>query len=194
MQYALITQKRRSIKVSVEKDGLTVTAPPRASQADIARALNSFKRKFVNYKQLIDFYANPQYFYIGGLKTTATEAKIADLSYKSLEKVFGVYKNNYTARVYELCDVCGVKISSLSFGKFRSKWGSMDCRGNLKLNKLIFMLSDSLSDYLILHELCHLRHMNHSPLFWAELEKYLPNYKQRRKKLREYGHLLKIFN
>jgi predicted metal-dependent hydrolase len=47
------------------------------------------------------------------------------------------------------------------------------------------LVPDELQDYVVVHELCHRIHMNHSPEFWAEVGKVLPDYKQRRKRLKE---------
>lgn len=66
----------------------------------------------------------------------------------------------------------------------KSRWGSCSERGNLNFNYLVVFLPPNLQDYLIVHELCHLREFNHSPAFWAEVAKTIPNFRERRAQLR----------
>lgn len=66
----------------------------------------------------------------------------------------------------------------------RSRWGSCSERGNLNFNYKIIFLPPALQDYVVVHELCHLREFNHSPAFWALVEQTLPDYLARRRALR----------
>ena len=68
----------------------------------------------------------------------------------------------------------------------KSRWGSCSERGNLNFNYKIVFLPDELQDYLIVHELCHLRHFNHSREFWQLVGESLPNYREHRRRLREF--------
>lgn len=65
-----------------------------------------------------------------------------------------------------------------------SRWGSCSQRKNLNFNYRLIYLPDSLRDYVIVHELCHLQEMNHSQNFWHLVAKTMPDYKELRKKLR----------
>ncbi len=69
----------------------------------------------------------------------------------------------------------------------KSQWGSCSIDGNLSLTWHLFMLPVEVSDYVIIHELAHLNEMNHSTLFWDEVEKMLPDYYVHRAYLREHG-------
>ena len=66
----------------------------------------------------------------------------------------------------------------------KSRWGSCSERGNLNFNYKILFLPPEVADYIIVHELCHLREFNHSPKFWALVEEVVPNQKQLRRALR----------
>ncbi len=68
----------------------------------------------------------------------------------------------------------------------KTRWGSCSTRGSISLNSRLMQLSQPLIDYLIVHELCHLRHPNHSPKFWAEVAKYIPDYKSLDKQLNRF--------
>jgi predicted metal-dependent hydrolase len=70
----------------------------------------------------------------------------------------------------------------------KSRWGSCSGKGNLNFNCLLMRTPDEIIDYVVVHELCHLKEMNHSPRFWAEVEKIFPDYKERRKWLKDHGN------
>ena len=77
------------------------------------------------------------------------------------------------------------KLSKVAIRDTRTRWGSCSSRGNLNFNYKIVFLPDSLSDYIVVHELCHLAEFNHGPGFWALVAKMVPDYKERRQQLRE---------
>ncbi len=77
---------------------------------------------------------------------------------------------------------------ALSFNKVairnqRTRWGSCSKKGNLNFHYRITELPESLADYLIVHELCHLAELNHSKKFWALVGETIPDHKVRRKAL-----------
>ena len=65
-------------------------------------------------------------------------------------------------------------------------WGSCSSKKNLNFNFKLFFLPEALIDYVFVHELAHLKHMNHSKVFWSEVEKQIPDYKKRREELKRY--------
>ncbi|MFC1640941.1 M48 family metallopeptidase [Patescibacteria group bacterium] len=67
----------------------------------------------------------------------------------------------------------------------RTRWGSCSSKKNLNFNMQLMLLREELVDYVVIHELCHTRHLNHSRDFWAEVERIIPNYKELRKELRK---------
>ena len=73
-----------------------------------------------------------------------------------------------------------------------SKWGSCSSLQNINLNWQLIFLEESLIDYVIIHELMHLREMNHSPRFWNWVGKYYPDYKKARKLLKDRQWLIGI--
>ncbi len=75
----------------------------------------------------------------------------------------------------------------------KRRWGSCSHTGNLRFNWRLAMLEPSLTEYVVVHELCHLTHMNHSPDFWALVAQHLPDVKERRQRLRELEATLPSF-
>jgi predicted metal-dependent hydrolase len=67
-----------------------------------------------------------------------------------------------------------------------SRWGSCSEHKNLNFSYKLLFLPEHLRDYIVVHELCHLKHLNHSPAFWALVAQALPNYNTLRKELREW--------
>lgn len=69
----------------------------------------------------------------------------------------------------------------------RSRWGSCSSAKNLNFNYRLIFLPERLAEYIVIHELCHLKEMNHGPHFWRLVAQVFPDYKQIRKQLREYS-------
>ena len=72
----------------------------------------------------------------------------------------------------------------------RTRWGSCSSRGTLSFNWKLYLTAPECLDYVVVHELCHLVHMDHSPAFWAEVERIMPDYRTWKKWLRDNGDTL----
>lgn len=77
-----------------------------------------------------------------------------------------------------------VPIRKIFIKNLKSRWGSCSERGNLNFNYKILFLPPHLADYIIVHELCHLKEFNHSPAFWSLVAQVLPNHVALRAELR----------
>lgn len=101
-------------------------------------------------------------------------------------------------RIFYITKNLGLKeknsFSKLSFGNFKSKWGSCDSQKIIKFNWRLVMLKQSVIDFVICHELAHIKEMNHSKKFYEILEYYCPNWKEERKILKEMSFLLSLYN
>jgi predicted metal-dependent hydrolase len=85
-----------------------------------------------------------------------------------------------------------VDINRISIRDQRTCWGSASSLNNINFNWKLAMAPIEVLEYVVIHELSHLKHMNHSKTFWKLVEKYSPNYKQHKKWLRQNKDLLKI--
>ena len=86
----------------------------------------------------------------------------------------------------------GRKPVRISLGNQKSLWGSCSSKGSLRFNWRIVMAPPALIDYVVVHELCHLVVANHSDRFWEQVARLMPDYSQRRLKLRKLGPLLTL--
>ena len=86
--------------------------------------------------------------------------------------------------------IIGVRFNKLTIRNQISLWGSCSSKGNLSFNCLLMLTPPEVIDYVIVHELCHRKHMNHSKNFWSEVERVLPNYKESKKWLKNNGNAL----
>jgi predicted metal-dependent hydrolase len=80
-------------------------------------------------------------------------------------------------RVRELAQAHFSLIKHIVIRNQKSRWGSCSCNGTISLNWRLIQLPDAVRDYIIIHELMHLRELNHSPRFWREVEKACPDYR-----------------
>ena len=81
----------------------------------------------------------------------------------------------------------GVSYQRISVRAAKTRWGSCSAKGNLNFHWKQILMPPQVLDYVVVHELAHRKEMNHSPAFWAEVEKILPDYRERRKWLKTYG-------
>ena len=81
----------------------------------------------------------------------------------------------------------GVTYGRIPIRDQKTRWGSCSGRGNLNFNWKLVLMPPEVLDYVVVHELAHRKQMNHSPLFWAEVGRVLPDYESRRRWLKEHG-------
>lgn len=87
-------------------------------------------------------------------------------------------------RAAELAAVNNFRINKISIRGQKTRWGSCSTKGNLSFNFALLKFKKEVIDYVIIHELCHLREMNHSKKFWNLVGNICPNYKSLRKELK----------
>ncbi len=94
----------------------------------------------------------------------------------------------FTDRVHHYCDALGVRHPLVRLSGARTRWGSCHVDGRILLNWRIVQMPLALVDYVVAHEVAHLREMNHSARFWAVVGRLVPDYAARRKAIRLEGH------
>lgn len=102
-----------------------------------------------------------------------------------------IYRKRAKERLMEraayFAGIMHVTYGTLRLSSARTRWGSCSARGNLNFHWKLILMPPEILDYVVVHELAHRKQMNHSKLFWAEVERILPDYERRRRWLKENG-------
>nr|VFK40058.1 MAG: hypothetical protein BECKTC1821E_GA0114239_100642 [Candidatus Kentron sp. TC]VFK46320.1 MAG: hypothetical protein BECKTC1821D_GA0114238_103012 [Candidatus Kentron sp. TC]VFK55924.1 MAG: hypothetical protein BECKTC1821F_GA0114240_100842 [Candidatus Kentron sp. TC] len=102
----------------------------------------------------------------------------------SLERWYRSEAKKYLPiRLTALAEYVGMHPTRISIRSQKTRWGSCSGKGHISLNWRLMLLPTRLTDYVLTHELCHLRYLNHSPKFWALIRKTIPDYEERRTQL-----------
>ena len=116
-----------------------------------------------------------------GLAGSATEAQIRDAAQAWLMRQA---KALFAQRLAHFAPQLGVRHSALRLSSAGTRWGSASANGSIRLNWRLVHLSLEMIDYVVVHELSHLRHMDHSPQFWDVVASVMPDHMERRKALK----------
>jgi predicted metal-dependent hydrolase len=178
--------------------------------------LRNYKRQSSSWLQKLNFVENitthtmifgrmvPVVFVIGQgytyhfkdqVLTIQTPNPVDDVRKKKLiasvlYKIAGVY---LARTMQHWCQLTGLSIKDLKVKNHRSKWGSCSSLKNINLNWHLVMVDKTLAEYVVIHELMHLKEMNHSRAFWALVAGYYPEYKQARVRLGELQWIIGIY-
>jgi predicted metal-dependent hydrolase len=177
--FVKVNKRSRKVKIMVSGGRVIVSAPPRLSKEYLDRLV-------ARYETWIASALRKHEKLIAGIKL--------------MRDVFN--KNEFAARTKELLEAhClaiatphGVHLGKVTIKKMRSRWGSCSGRGNISINLLLGHLPDELLEYVIVHEVCHLVHRNHSKKFWSLVAANSPEFKERKLELRRYNHFLAANN
>ena len=114
-----------------------------------------------------------------------------DAEIRRLETFENRYRNaaraQFESRVAYFHPITGGTYTSVTVRDQKTRWGSCSSKKNLNFNYRLAYMPQEILDYVVVHELAHLRHMDHSREFWACVERYLPDYRERRAWLKEHG-------
>ncbi len=177
MEYIVIRSRRRTLALEVTEKGLTVRAPQRTSQREIDLFLQKHEK-----------WIGKQLEKTEKLKERAKDTvPLTDEEIKALVKVA---KSVIPERVAFFASKTGVTYGKITVRKQKTKWGSCSAKGDLSFNFLLMLAPPEVLDCVVVHELCHRKHMDHSKAFYAEVEKIFPEYKVWNKWLKQNGALL----
>jgi len=95
-------------------------------------------------------------------------------------------KKSLVERVHNIAEKYHFQVGRISIRSQKTRWGSCSSKGNLSFNYNLLRFGKEIVDYVIIHELCHIKEMNHSEKFWKLVEKFCPDYRRYRKELK--GH------
>lgn len=132
------------------------------------------------------------------VKTKREDSTLAAAEAKRLAVMEKRYRNAaramFESRTAHYQKSTGGHYVSITVRDQKSRWGSCSSRGTLSFNYRLIFAPPVILDYVVVHELCHLTHMNHSKDFWNMVASVMPDYKLHRKWLREHGGELTLEN
>lgn len=168
MEFEILRSRRKSLAIEITPHGeVLVRAPLRMAKRDI--------QKFVESRQ--DWIA-------------AHLSKIHIVPPLSAEEHSALIRSAreiLPAKSAHYARLLGVTFGRITIRSQKSRWGSCSAAGNLNFNCLLILAPEEVQDYVVVHELCHRKHMDHSPAFWQEVETILPDYRRQKAWLKEHG-------
>ena len=177
MELTVIRSDRKTISIQVNSDlTVTVRAPMRASQKEIERILHE-KENWI--RKSMDRIQGEKALYEAEEAEPLSDADIRELADRALEYIPG--------RVACFAKTVGVNYGRITIRNQKTRWGSCSSKGNLNFNCLLMLAPPEFIDYVVVHELCHRKEMNHSKAFWNEVAKILPDYKKEIQWLKSNG-------
>ena len=210
LSYRLRRSHRRSICVKICADNsVEVTAPYRTTIAEVERFLKSkdmwIRRHIEQNSTKLAFFDN-----VLNLKTilvTGVEVPLIfgknDAFHNNSVEVRNVLHlkelfisnlaEDFFRTFNEIKSGFDFKCGDVTFRDYKSRWGSCFEGGKIVFNYKLLMLPKDVQIYVIVHELCHTREMNHSVCFYKEVSHVLPDYKQLQKKLKQFSPIVGLY-
>ncbi len=171
MDVKIIRSNRKTIAIQITQDlRVIVRAPHYVSQKEIDRVLK--EKEFWILKNIEEIKKNRV-----GDPEELTRAQIDELGDRALEYI--------PKRVIYFSMLMKVYFGTITIRNQKTRWGSCSSKGNLNFNCQLMRMPPEVIDYVVVHELCHLKEMNHSKAFWEEVEKVMPDYKKHREYLKK---------
>ena len=212
MEYTIIRKKRKTLGIKVSQQGEVIVLAPYqvniktienilAKRKDwIVEAKNSIKRYvsgdsflFLGEEyviNLIETQDNNKSIEFNGSKFNVfiNEESVNNLNNKIKELLYSKYKEDFLKminyRMSSLAQIIGVKPNEVSVRYQKTIWGSCSYDDNISINFKLALAPLEVVDYILIHELCHILHKNHSKEFWMSVQTIMPNYKEKRKWLK----------
>ena len=169
MEYKLIFSNRRTIAIEINENCEVIVRAPR----------------FANNKQIENFVLQKQNWIEKTLiKQREKQKLIKTFSKEEIKELFDFGQLFLKENLPIWAEKIGVKPTSVKITSAKKRFGSCNSKNSLCFSVYLFSYDKRAIEYVIVHELCHIKHHNHSKMFWQEVEKYLPDYKEREKLLK----------
>lgn len=164
-EVSVIRSGRKTVSIQVKPNEVIIRAPMRMKEKEIEKFVES-KRNWIekHLKSLSE-------------KQKALE-NIEPYSDEEISSFIKKAKEIIPKKVEFYAEKIGVTYNRITIRCQRTRWGSCSSKGNLNFNCLLVLLPDEIIDSVIVHELCHRKHMNHSAKFYEEVEKVFPEYRK----------------
>lgn len=173
----IIRSKRKTLVIEITRDAqVLVRAPYRMKNADIQRFVEE-KQEWIEKS-------------IQQIKEKQHKYSIEPFTIEEIKQLAEKAKKKIPPKVAYYASLMGITYGRITIRNQKTRWGSCSVKGNLNFNCLLMLAPEEVLDYVVVHELCHRKEMNHSRKFWSEVEMILPDYKKQRNWLKENGENL----
>ena len=211
----IIRSKRKTLSISINENAeLIVRAPNRMSDQKIQDFINEKDNWITRNQSIVKARARDtvkdknMLLYLGTLFPLKTDNDAKKISFNGEEFLADLqnkektnkslktwYKNKFkevaVPRLFYFAKKHNLQVNQVRIKEQRTLWGSCSSRNNINLNFLLIMAPLKVIDYVIIHELVHIIHKNHSVNFWNAVEEIMPNYKEAKHWLKENGYRLR---
>lgn len=181
LPYDVVYSRRKTCAVSISAEGkITLRLPLRTSESQIRRLLLDKQHWIITH-------------YLEAVQRAANRpvSNLTDAQRIALEKRYiAAAKDYFPKRTAYFAPITGGNYQRITIRDQKTRWGSCSANGTLSFNWRLMLAPPAVLDYVVVHELCHLTHMNHSKAFWALVESACPEYRTHRKWLKEHGQTL----
>lgn len=186
---AVVRSKRKSYGIVVDEEGrVTVRIPLRGSMT-VARELVREKRDWIFEKAKLQRCRKQ----VRDAQEKQNQSKYTPQQREGLEKRYRqAAKEYFPRRVAYYAQQIGVTYGTIRIAGQKTRWGSCSSKGTLSFNWKLMLAPPKVLDYVVVHELCHRKEMNHSPRFWKLVEEIMPDYKEYKQWLKENGNTLQL--
>ena len=176
LEYRVLRSRRKTLSLEITPAGeVLLRAPLRASNAALRAFAESRREWIVRHLALWETRQ-------ASAQPRLTPEEAAELREEA--------RALFPRRAAHFAPLLGVEYGRVTVRGQHSRWGSCSARGSLSFNYLLLLAPPEVLDYVVVHELCHRREMNHSKRFWALVESQVPDWKAKRAWLREHGQAL----
>lgn len=164
--------------ISIDKEGeILFRVPLRTSEREIMRTAEEKSHWIITH-----------YLEIHAKKNSRPVSDLSAVQRTALENRYKEAARSYIPkRVAYYRDMTGGDYQRIAIRDQKTRWGSCSSKGTLSFNWRLMLAPPAVLDYVVVHELCHLTHMDHSPAFWQAVETVCPDYRELRKWLKEHG-------
>ncbi len=174
----VIRSGRRTVSVEIRPDGSVLVRAPRGMSQERLRALLGERAAWIERHRRT------------ALARREAAARAGALTDRELDELAAGAREDLPARVRRFASLVGTDYGRVTIRRQRTRWGSCSGRGDLSFNCLLMLAPEAVRDYVVVHELCHRLVMDHSPRFWAQVERVLPRWRDSRQWLRREGAVL----
>lgn len=179
--YTVIKSRRKTCSISLDENGaLLFRVPLRTSERQIREIAEEKSRWIItHYKKACEKKDSRPHSDLSAAQRAALEARYKEAARSYIPKRAAYYQT-----------LTGGTYHRITIRDQKTRWGSCSSKGTLSFNWRLMLAPPAILDYVVVHELCHLTHMNHSPDFWRAVETVCPDYRSARKWLKDHGHEL----